>query len=171
MAVFLFYVAIIKSKYAHIAFSASKTLALRGCVNTKYDVCGPDVQTSAGRLSLIPLGIVGVHAFNGNRPLFQSIPRITSKFHHSSHCPCVVTTGQVTVLHEGFVAVSCCKGCGRKIFSVEITFIKQQVEIMLIKWISKVNWQCDFLQTINNSFWFYCIWGILYNSETVAELY
>lgn len=109
----------IKSKYAHIAFTTSETLALRGCVNTKYDVIGPDIQTSTGRLGLIPLRIVGVHTFNGNGPLFQSIPGITSKLHHSTHSPCVVTTGQVTVLHEGFVAVACCKGCGRKTLSVE----------------------------------------------------
>lgn len=66
-----------------------------------------DILTSAGRLGLIPLGIVRVHAFNGDRTLFQSIARVTGKLHHSSHCPSVVTTGQVTVLHKGLVAVAC----------------------------------------------------------------
>lgn len=77
---------------------------------------GPDIQTSAGRLGLVPLGIIGIHAFNGDRPLFQSIAGITGKLHHSSHCPSVVATSQVTVLHKGFVAVACSKGCGRKSF-------------------------------------------------------
>ena len=76
---------------------------------------GTDIQTSAGGLSLIPLGIVGIHAFNGDRALLQSIARVTGKLHHSSHCPSVVTTGQVTILHEGLVAVACCKGCGEKV--------------------------------------------------------
>lgn len=77
-----------------------------------------DIQTSAGRLSLVPLGIVGVHTFNGDRALFQSIARVAGKLHHSSHGPSAVAAGQVTVLHKGFVTVACCKGWGEKyIFS------------------------------------------------------
>lgn len=73
-----------------------------------------DIQTSAGRLSLVPLGIVGVHTFNGDRALFQSIARVAGKLHHSSHGPSAVAAGQVTVLHKGFVTVACCKGWGEK---------------------------------------------------------
>lgn len=72
---------------------------------------GIDIQTSAGRLGLVPQGVVGVHAFDGDGPLFQSIARVTGKLNHSSYRPTVVAAGQVTVLNEGFVAVARCKGC------------------------------------------------------------
>ena len=76
-----------------------------------------DIQTSAGRLSLVPLGIIGDDAFNGYRSLFQSVARVTGKLHDSSHCPSVVATGQVTVFHKRLVAVARCKGCSTKTFS------------------------------------------------------
>lgn len=73
-----------------------------------------EIRTSAGRLGLVPLGIVGVRAFNGDRALLQGVAGVAGKLHHSSHCPGAVATGEVAVLHKGFVAVACCKGWGAK---------------------------------------------------------
>lgn len=92
------------------------------------------IRTSACRFGLIPLRIVRVHAFNGDRTLFQSVARVAGKLHHSSHSPRTVPTGQVTIFNEGFIAVSCCKGCETKkmfainMFSTHISiFIKEEI--------------------------------------------
>lgn len=71
--------------------------------------------TSAGRLRLVPLGVVGVHAFDGDRALLQGVAGVAGELHHSAHGPAAVAAGQVSVLHKGLVAVAGCEGCGGKV--------------------------------------------------------
>lgn len=92
-----------------------------------------EVRTSAGGLRLVPLGIVGVHAFNGDRALFQSVSRVAGKLHHGPHCPGAVAAGQVTVLHKRFVAVARRKCWARekteKVFpNSDLQFVQQQCQ-------------------------------------------
>lgn len=105
---------------------------IHSLIKTSLGWCG--LQTSACRLRLVPLRIVRIHTFNGDRSLFQGVSRVTGKLHHSPHCPRVVTAGQVTVLYKRLVAVACCKGCRGKKKQFGLVFIawKTQVWTLLI---------------------------------------
>lgn len=72
------------------------------------------IPTSARRLRLVPLGVLGVHALDGDGALLQGIAGLAGKLHHSSQCPRGVAAGQVAVLDEGLVAVTGGEGCGSK---------------------------------------------------------
>lgn len=72
------------------------------------------LQTSAGGLGLVPLGVVGVHALHADGALLQGVAGVAGELHHGAQRPRGVAAGQVAVLDEGLVAVTGSKGCGAK---------------------------------------------------------
>lgn len=75
---------------------------------------GVGIRTSAGGLRLVPLGVIGVHALDGDGPLLQGVAGVAGELHHGAHRPSGVAAGQVSVLDEGLVAVANGEGCGAK---------------------------------------------------------
>lgn len=66
-------------------------------------------RTSAGRLSLIPLWVFGVHALDDNGALLQCVSRIAAKLYHCTHTVVVVTAGEVAILDKRLIAMPWCE--------------------------------------------------------------
>lgn len=70
------------------------------------------LETSAGGLGLVPLGVVRVHALHANGALLQGVAGVAGELHHGAQRPRGVAARQVAVLDEGLVAVAGGEGCG-----------------------------------------------------------
>lgn len=70
------------------------------------------IRTSAGGLGLIPLGVIRVHALDGDGPLLQGVSGVAGELHDGAQGPRGVAARQVAVLNEGLVAVARGEGCG-----------------------------------------------------------
>lgn len=79
-----------------------------------FNVHGWLLQTSAGGLGLVPLGVVGVHALHADGALLQSVAGVAGELHHGAQRPRGVAARQVAVLDEGLVAVTSSEGCGAR---------------------------------------------------------
>ena len=62
------------------------------------------VLTSAGRLRLVPLGVLDVDTLDDDGALLQSVSRVARKLHHGPHPEPRVAAAEVPVLHKRAVA-------------------------------------------------------------------
>lgn len=67
--------------------------------------------TSAGRLCLIPLGVMGVNALNDDGALLQGVARITAELHGGTHRVGRCAAAEVAIFDKGLIAVALLEGC------------------------------------------------------------